>query len=84
MGLGYPGGSAIEAAAQQGDATAITLPRPLKGADHCHFSFSGLKTALANKFKQLGGAEKAPVNDLAASLQAAIACLLYTSPSPRD
>ena len=76
MGLGYPGGPAIEAAAQQGDATAIALPRPLKGADHCHFSFSGLKTALANKFKQLGGAEKAPVNDLAASLQAAIAdCL---------
>ena len=43
---------------------------------HCHFSFSGLKTALANKFKQLGGDKLAPINDLAASLQAAIAdCL---------
>jgi len=76
MGLGYPGGPAIEDAAHQGDAKSITLPRPLKGADHCHFSFSGLKTALANRLKQLGGAEKAPLNDLAASLQAAIAdCL---------
>ena len=76
MGLGYPGGPAIEDAARQGDAKAIALPRPLKGADHCHFSFSGLKTALANRLKQLGGVEQAPLHDLAASLQAAIAdCL---------
>jgi len=76
MGLGYPGGPAIEKAARQGDAGSILLPRPLKGADHCHFSFSGLKTALANRLKQLGGVEQAPIHDLAASLQAAIAdCL---------
>ena len=76
MGLGYPGGPAIEDAARQGDAKSIALPRPLKGADHCHFSFSGLKTALANRLKQLGGVEEAPLHDLAASLQAAIAdCL---------
>ena len=76
MGLGYPGGPAIEAAAAIGDATSITLPRPLRGADNCHFSFSGLKTALATKLAQLGGVASAPINDLAASLQAAIAdCL---------
>ena len=76
MGLGYPGGPAIEAAAATGDATSITLPRPLRGADNCHFSFSGLKTALATKLAQLGGVASAPINDLAASLQAAIAdCL---------
>ena len=76
MGLGYPGGPAIEKAARQGQAGAITLPRPLKGTDHCHFSFSGLKTALANKLNQLGGVEQAPLNDLATSLQVAIAdCL---------
>ena len=76
MGLGYPGGPAIEKAARQGDAGAIALPRPLSGTDHCHFSFSGLKTALANRLKQLGGVEQAPLHDLAASLQAAIAdCL---------
>ena len=80
MGLGYPGGPAIEKAARQGDAGAIPLPRPLEGADHCHFSFSGLKTALANKLKQLGGPEQAPLHDLAASLQAAIAdCLANRS-----
>jgi len=76
MGLGYPGGPAIEQAARTGDPKSIPLPRPLRGADHCHFSFSGLKTALANRYEQLGGEDKAPVNDLAASLQAAIAdCL---------
>lgn len=76
MGLGYPGGPAIEAAAMDGNAKAIQLPRPLRGADHCHFSFSGLKTAVANRFEQLGGMDNAPVADLAASLQAAIAdCL---------
>lgn len=76
MGLGYPGGPAIEAAAQKGDPKAVQLPRPLRGADHCHFSFSGLKTAVANRYEQLGGKDKAPVRDLAASLQAAIAdCL---------
>ena len=76
MGLGYPGGAAIETAAKLGDANAFALPRPLKGTEHCHFSFSGLKTALANKFHRLGGLKDAPINDLAASLQAAIAdCL---------
>ena len=76
MGLGYPGGPAIEDAAHHGNAKVITLPRPLKGADHCHFSFSGLKTALANQLKKLGGVERAPLDDLAASLQTAIAdCL---------
>ena len=76
MGLGYPGGPAIEKAAMTGDAKSIPLPRPLRGADNCHFSFSGLKTALATKLVQLGGAQIAPINDLAASLQAAIAdCL---------
>lgn len=76
MGLGFPGGPAIEAAAKSGDKKAIALPRPLKGTPGCHFSFSGLKTALANKLHKLGGPNTAPVADLAASLQAAIAdCL---------
>ena len=77
MGLGYPGGPAIEAIALSGDAKAIALPRPLKGSPGCHFSFSGLKTALANKLHNLGGPNKAPLADLAASLQAAISdCLV--------
>ena len=75
MGLGYPGGPSIERAAAMGDPKNIRLPRPLKGADHCHFSFSGLKTAVATRFASLGD-DGSGLNDLAASLQAAIAdCL---------
>jgi N6-L-threonylcarbamoyladenine synthase len=77
MGLGYPGGPAIERLAAEGDARKIKLPRPLKGADHCHFSFSGLKTAVATRHAALTPADDAAsLADLAASLQAAIAdCL---------
>ena len=67
-------------AAASGDARRIPLPRPLRGADHCHFSFSGLKTAVATRFAALGhdgpDTEAGSINDLAAALQAAIAdCL---------
>ena len=46
IGLGYPGGPAIERAASEGDAYRFVLPRPLKGRPGCDFSFSGLKTAV--------------------------------------
>src|SRR5438132_5945486 len=46
VGLGYPGGPAIERAARAGDAQRFALPRPLKGRQGCDFSFSGLKTAV--------------------------------------
>ena len=75
MGLGYPGGPAIERAAAAGDSRQIRLPRPLKGADHCHFSFSGLKTAVATRFAALAE-DGSGIPDLAAALQSAIAdCL---------
>ena len=82
MGLGYPGGPAIEQLAITGDAKAISLPRPLKGAPHCHFSFSGLKTALATRHAACvaddsqASVESQDLANLAASLQRAIAdCL---------
>jgi len=69
LGLGYPGGPAIEAAARGGDATAVGLPRP-RVRDTLDFSFSGLKTALV---RALEGARPWPrVADLAASFQAAV------------
>jgi N6-L-threonylcarbamoyladenine synthase len=75
MGLGYPGGPAIEREAAAGNPKAVPLPRPLRGADHCHFSFSGLKTAVAQRHANLEQND-ASLADLAASLQAAIAdCL---------
>jgi N6-L-threonylcarbamoyladenine synthase len=75
LGLGYPGGPAIEAAAARGDPKRFSLPRPLLGRKGCDFSFSGLKTALAQAVAQHPAPEA--VADLAAALQAAIAdCLV--------
>ena len=77
LGLGYPGGPAIERAAAGGNAVRFSLPRPMKGRPGCDFSFSGLKTALRQAVGALADAEGrlAPQDaaDLAASLQAAIA-----------
>ena len=77
MGLGYPGGPAIERIAAKGNARLVQLPRPLRGANHCHFSFSGLKTAVATRLAAIVADDgEAGIPDLAASLQAAIAdCL---------
>src|SRR5205085_1838765 len=47
LGLGYPGGVAIDKAAATGDVQAFALPRALPGRDDLDFSFSGLKTAVA-------------------------------------
>ncbi|MFT8713217.1 tRNA (adenosine(37)-N6)-threonylcarbamoyltransferase complex transferase subunit TsaD [Komagataeibacter rhaeticus] len=49
LGLGWPGGPAVERLALEGDPHAIALPRPLMGRAGCDFSFSGLKTAVAQK-----------------------------------
>ncbi|RCK49280.1 tRNA (adenosine(37)-N6)-threonylcarbamoyltransferase complex transferase subunit TsaD [Thalassospira profundimaris] len=46
MGLGYPGGPALEKIAAKGDPNRFGLPRPLRGRRGCDFSFSGLKTAV--------------------------------------
>ncbi|PZU58663.1 MAG: tRNA (adenosine(37)-N6)-threonylcarbamoyltransferase complex transferase subunit TsaD, partial [Sphingobium sp.] len=46
LGLGFPGGPAVEKAAAQGNPRAVPLPRPLVGTDEPHFSFAGLKSAV--------------------------------------
>lgn len=72
LGLGYPGGPKVEALAQTGDAAAVPLPRPLKGSKEPHFSFAGLKSAVA-RVHQSG--EHKP-EDIAASFQqATVDCL---------
>jgi N6-L-threonylcarbamoyladenine synthase len=71
LGLGFPGGPAVERAAQDGDPLAVPLPRPLVGSGEPHFSFAGLKSDVARK------AGKFPVADLAASFQRAVVdCLV--------
>ncbi len=46
LGLGYPGGPALAALAEQGDADAVALPRPMLDSGNLDMSFSGLKTAV--------------------------------------
>ncbi|MEL7188212.1 MAG: tRNA (adenosine(37)-N6)-threonylcarbamoyltransferase complex transferase subunit TsaD [Pseudomonadota bacterium] len=73
LGLGYPGGPAVEELALEGDADAVPLPRPLKGSKEPHFSFAGLKSAVLRAHES-GIPEPA---DIAASFQqAAIDCLI--------
>jgi N6-L-threonylcarbamoyladenine synthase len=69
--LGYPGGPAIQKAAQNGDATAFEFPRAWL-EDTWDFSFSGLKTAVLHKVREYGNGRELPVADLAASFQAAV------------
>ncbi len=78
LGLGYPGGPAVERAAKRGDPARFALPRPLKGRAGCDFSFSGLKTAVRHAVEGLpGGAPAArDVDDLCAGFQAAVAEVL--------
>lgn len=72
LGLGYPGGPALERLARQGDPQAVPLPRPLAGSSEPHFSFAGLKSAVL-RAKESGRHADA---DIAASFQqAAIDCL---------
>lgn len=73
LGLGYPGGPALEKLALSGDPKTVPLPRPLLGSKEPHFSFAGLKSAVV-RAKDSGNYADA---DIAASFQqAAIDCLL--------
>ncbi len=73
LGLGYPGGPAVERLAATGNAKAVPLPRPLLGSAEPHFSFAGLKSAVM-RAKQAGIHHDA---DLAAAFQqAALDCVL--------
>ncbi|WP_271438345.1 tRNA (adenosine(37)-N6)-threonylcarbamoyltransferase complex transferase subunit TsaD [Pontixanthobacter luteolus] len=73
LGLGYPGGPAVEQLAKSGDADAVPLPRPLVGSGEPHFSFAGLKSAVL-RAKESGVHRD---EDIAASFQkAAVDCLL--------
>lgn len=73
LGLGYPGGPALERMANFGDATAYKLPRPLLHRDNLDFSFAGLKTAVLTQVRKFEGTPCDQSRaDLAASTQAAI------------
>ena len=71
LGLPWPGGPHLERLAAAGDSGAVLLPRPLLGRPGCDFSFSGLKTAVA----QAVAKGSAPA-DIAAAFQASTAAVL--------
>ncbi|MHC3128233.1 protein kinase [Brevundimonas sp. GN22] len=71
MGLGYPGGPALEKLAAKGDGSRYELPRALLGRKDCDFSFSGLKTA-ASRLAQTCETDQDKA-DLADAVQKAIA-----------
>ena len=73
LGLGYPGGPAVERLAREGDPRGVPLPRPLLGSAEPHFSFAGLKSAVMRAHE----ADRYDAADIAASFQqAAIDCLV--------
>src|SRR5207244_10995127 len=74
LGLGYPGGPAIDRVAVDGDPSAIAFPRAMLDAGH-DFSFSGLKTAVISHVRAHPDVR---VEDVAASFQQAVVDVLVT------
>lgn len=76
MGLGYPGGPAIDLAAEGGNPAAVAFPRALPNRRYS-FSFSGLKTSVLTFLEKAASEERLPpLSDVAASLQEAIVDVL--------
>jgi len=79
MGLGYPGGEIIDRLGQEGDPNAISFPRTMLERESLDFSFSGVKTAVLNYVKTLGGKPSpGQIREIAASFQEAIVDTLIT------
>ena len=78
LGLGWPGGPALEILAASGDPKRHDFPRPMLRRAGCDFSFSGLKTAVAREVGKHppGALPVAEAADIAASFQSAVAEVL--------
>lgn len=77
LGLGYPGGAAIDALAKSGDSAYVDFTRPYLGKESLDFSFSGIKTAVLTRVRAFGGpVPPSAVNDLSASFQEAVVDVL--------
>lgn len=79
IGLGYPGGPIVSKQAEQGNKDSIAFPRAWLDKDSLDFSFSGLKTAVANYVNKYRQQEKElPIPDICASFQEAVVDVLVT------
>ncbi len=75
--LGFPGGPVIDRLARRGNRKTFSFPRPLMRANNYDFSFSGLKTAIINAFKdKVAHNEPLPIEDICASFQEAVVDVL--------
>jgi N6-L-threonylcarbamoyladenine synthase len=72
LGLGFPGGPAVERAAAAGRPGRFALPRPMLGRPEPHFSFAGLKTALRRQAQARAPLSERDIADLCAEFQAAV------------
>jgi N6-L-threonylcarbamoyladenine synthase len=73
LGLGFPGGPAVERAARSGRPGRFHLPRPMLGRAEPHFSFAGLKTAVRHHVRDLARLSARDVADLCADFEQAVA-----------
>ncbi|MDP3785318.1 MAG: tRNA (adenosine(37)-N6)-threonylcarbamoyltransferase complex transferase subunit TsaD [bacterium] len=71
LGLGYPGGPILSKLAQKGNPKAFDFPRPMLHSKDLNFSFSGLKTSVLYKLRELEKISARTKADIAASFQAA-------------
>lgn len=76
LGLPYPGGPEVSRLALEGDRKRFRFPRPMLNQDNLNFSFSGLKTAVMYKARELGDLDEQTKADLAAGLEDAIVDVL--------
>ena len=72
LGLGYPGGPAIDRLSRSGDGSRVALPSPMRARDSLEFSFSGLKTQIAHRVRENGVPEGQDLADLCAAFQATV------------
>lgn len=72
LGLPYPGGPAVERAAEAGDPDRFSFPRPLVGEKRLDFSFSGLKTAVRQAAQAIAPVSDQDIADICASFQKAV------------
>jgi N6-L-threonylcarbamoyladenine synthase len=69
LGLGFPGGPAVEAAARHGDGRRFPLPRPMIGRAEPNFSFAGLKTAVRTAATAIAPLSEQDVADIATAFE---------------
>jgi N6-L-threonylcarbamoyladenine synthase len=73
LGLGFPGGPAVERAARDGNPARFPLPEPMKGQNTLNFSYSGLKTAIRLEAERHQPLQRTDIADLCAAFQATVA-----------